>query len=434
MEQRSLYPRWLRTLVDPERLERDANGEVIIVEKRDEDGGVTKRTPKRKPNPASYNGQSGQLTQLRAADSRDATQLKTSIEAELRDEGRDEADIAETIALLDIGTEWASMPIEVMRSPLKRVNHAFKAFFRRVASGETPGYPRFRSARRYDSLDIGHVTVKGNRIHVPKLGHVKMNLYRPLEGEIKAAVIRRDATGKWWASFSCDVGDAHAKIPAESVPDERTVGIDLGLTDLVTLSTGKEIPNPRFARHAAEQLARAQRELARKKKGSNNRKRATTLVAKAYAHVANQRLDFARKLTSDLYKRFDAVFYEDLNLVGLCRGLFSKSFADAAWGLIVRCLVSKAEEAGKHEASVDARMTSQLCARCHTLVTKELCERVHHCHHCGLNIGRDHNAALVVQGRGLDAFRGRRESTTEKPPRFARIWRGKAQGVPSRHG
>jgi putative transposase len=149
---------------------------------------------------------------------------------------------------------------------------------------------------------------------------------------------------------------------------------------------------------------------------AQNRERQRVLVAKSHAHTANQRIDFARKTTKDLYDRFDAVFYEKLNLVGLCRGDLSKSFADASWGILLRCLVSKAEEAGKHEHAVDARLTSQLCSGCGKLVPKERGERMHSCPYCGLTIGRDHNAALVVKRRGLDAFWSRRTPVLKEKP------------------
>ena len=145
---------------------------------------------------------------------------------------------------------WSIVPVEVLRSPLQRLKLAYAAFFRRLKCGEKPGFPRFRSVRRYDSFAIGRAKVTKDRVHVPRLGHVKLNLHRPLEGAIRNATIRRDAAGKWWVSFSCDLGDAPAKCVVES-----QVGIDLGLTTLATLSTGEKIENPRCAKRAADRLA-----------------------------------------------------------------------------------------------------------------------------------------------------------------------------------
>ena len=286
---------------------------------------------------------------------------------------------------------WSAVPVLVQRSALHRLDLAYASFFRRCKSGETPGFPRFRAVRRYDSFAIGCVTVHNDRVHVPKLGHVKMNLYRSIAGTIKNATIRKDSSGAWWVSFQCDVGAAPAKVAIQT-----KVGIDLGLTTLATLSTGEEILNPRFAKQAAEQLAKRQRTLARKQKGSRNRERQRILVAKSHRHVANQRLDHAREEVKKLYDRFDEVAYEGLNVCALARGQFSKSFADASWGVLLRCLVSKAEEAGKYATPKDPRGTSQRCSGCGEIVRKRLSERTHCCLKCGLMIGRDHNAAINV--------------------------------------
>lgn len=292
---------------------------------------------------------------------------------------------------------WAVTPVEVHRSALRNVDLAYAAFFRRCRSGETPGFPRFRSSCRYDAFAIGKTTLHNCRVRVPKLGLVKLNLYRPVLGTIKNAVIRRDATGKWWVCFQCDLGAAPPKIPI--VVGEKDVGIDLGLTTLATLSTGEKIPNPRYAKRAEDQLADRQRKLSRKKKGSRNRDRSRRLVAKGHAHVANQRLDHARKEAKKLYDRFDTVFYEGLSVGAFARGRLAKSFQDASWGLFLRCLASKAEEAGKHALPQDARNTSQLCSRCGEIVSKGLSDR-EHCCICGLTIDRDHNAAINVLLRG----------------------------------
>jgi putative transposase len=290
---------------------------------------------------------------------------------------------------------WAAVPVEVQRSALRRVDLAFQAFFRRCRSGDTPGFPRFRSQRRYDSFALGAVRIKKDRVHVPKLGHVKMNLHRPIEGTIKNAIVRRDASGKWWITFQCDLGDAPPKVPIRSV-----VGIDLGLEKLATLSTGKKIKNPRCFRRSEAKLADRQRALSRKKKGSRNRESARVLVAKAHATIKNQRLDHARKEVKKIVDRYDLVVYEDLSVRALARGILSKSFHDAAWGLLLRCIASKAEEAGKHTRPTETRLSSQVCCRCGELVPKTLAERTHRCPHCGLTIDRDHNSAIVIRSRG----------------------------------
>lgn len=299
--------------------------------------------------------------------------------------------------------EYAAIPVLVLRSALARIDLAFKAFFRRVKLRQTPGYPRFKARDRYRSFDLGTNSVRldGDRLSIPKLGAVRLNLYRPLPAgaKIREVRIRRRQKGDWVASLVCDVGAAPPK-----VAPERVVGIDLGLENFATLSTGEVIDNPRFFRKAEEALARRQQALARKKRGSKSRQRAKVLVAKSHEHIANQRRDFARKLAVNLFARYDVVAHEDLNIRAMARGLnLSKSIHDAAWGLSLRCLACKAESAGKHDIGVDPRGTSQRCSRCGSVCPKTLSDREHRCS-CGPPIHRDHNAAINIEALGLSAL------------------------------
>ena len=294
----------------------------------------------------------------------------------------------------------------VLRSALKRLDLSFKAFFRRCKSGEKPGFPRFKGRDHFKSFSfMGAPSIEDSKVFVPKLGFVRFHEYRSLQGTPLDASIRKDARG-WHVSIQCDLGAAPAK------PEPKThVGIDVGLTSFATLSNGEKVANPRFFRKSAEALAERQRKLARKKKGSNSRKRAKKLVARAYEHIRDQRLDFVRKLAAILFTRFDLVSYEDLNIRGMVHGNLSKSILDAAWGLLIHSLTCKAEEAGKHAVGVDPRGTSQKCSRCEKTpsVKKTLSDRVHLCS-CGPPLDRDENAALNVDALGLSAVENSRKA------------------------
>ncbi|MFI5298857.1 MAG: RNA-guided endonuclease InsQ/TnpB family protein, partial [Polyangiales bacterium] len=152
--------------------------------------------------------------------------------------------------------DYAAIPVEVLRSALLRLDRAYTGFFRRVKAGQKAGFPRFRSRDRYDSFSFCNPVIDGDRIKIPKLGYVKMNLYRPLRGTPKEAQVRRTAKG-WYVSIICDLGAA----PPVDVNLDKIVGIDLGLTSCAVLSTGEEIANPRFFRESEERLARRQRAL-----------------------------------------------------------------------------------------------------------------------------------------------------------------------------
>jgi putative transposase len=310
------------------------------------------------------------------------------------------AQTAELTALRATDEAAAAMPTEVQRSALRRLDRAFAGFYRRCAAGSGPGFPRFRRKSWYGSLSFRFTNsgsrIEGNRVSVPKLGMVRFHLYRPLHGVPREVGIRRK-NGRWWVCFSCDAGEA---------PDKAlivgAVGVDLGIAAFATFSDGYEVANPRYFRTGEALLARRQRALARKECGSRSRERALLLVAKAHEHVQNQRLDFSRKVVADLYRRHDLVVYEDLEIKDLASGTRAKSVHDAAWGVFLRCLACKAENAGKWAVAVNARGTSQKCSGCGAVVRKKLSERLHRCE-CGLRLGRDHNAAVNILAAGRAA-------------------------------
>lgn len=299
--------------------------------------------------------------------------------------------------------EWKAVSLLVARSALRRLDLAFKAFFRRVKRGETPGYPRFKGRGQFDSFSIGRVMLNGKKVRVPNLGLVKIRLYRPLEGTIKDVKLTRSAK-RWWVCFSVDLGEAPPKRPVATA-----VGIDLGLKSFVALSNGEAVENPHHFARAEKKLALHQRGLSRKQRGSRRRAKAVRIVARTYEMIANKRLDFHRKLAAELFKRFDLVAHEDLNIKGMAAGMFAKSVNDAAWGQFIRCLHLKAERAGAWAVPVDPRGTSQRCSKCGVVVRKELKDRVHACL-CGHVADRDVNAAENVLALGLSASGGSLEA------------------------
>ena len=309
---------------------------------------------------------------------------------------------SQTKELTDLRAEnldYKAIPIVVSRSALRILQHAFDGFFRRVKAGEKPGYPRFKGKDRYDSFGIGRATVRGNHVYIPKLGAVKFHRYRELKGTIREITLRKK-NGKWFVCISCELGEAPPKIPVS-----KAVGIDLGLTKFAVLSDGSSIDNPRYFKAGEEVLAKRQQKLAKKKGGSSSRHRAKILVGKAHEHIHNQRLDFARKLASELYCRFDFVAYEDLKIKSMVHGFLSKSIHDASWRIFINALKDKAENAGRWAVPVNPRNTSQICSNCGVLVPKELFDRIHRCS-CGLVLDRDINAAknILMLGRSVAIF------------------------------
>jgi len=308
----------------------------------------------------------------------------------------------------------ASIYSQVLQDVLKRLHRAFEAFFRRVKAGQKPGYPRFRSSRRYDSftfpqvsrkttLKAGGVDLVGQRLKVHGVpGAVKVTWHRKMEGTPKTATFKREGD-RWYVFFSCD------NVPAETLPSTgRECGIDLGLTTFATLDNGETIANPRLLRHAEGALVRAQRRVSRRRRGSRRRDKARRLFAGHCRHVANARRDHVHKVARTLVNDYERIAVENLNVVGLSRGRLSRSVHDVGWGIFLSILTSKAANAGREVVAVDPAGTSQECSGCGAVVRKELSERMHRCDVCGLVIGRDVNAARNIRARAFGPGSGLR--------------------------
>jgi putative transposase len=280
---------------------------------------------------------------------------------------------------------------------LRRVDKTFKAFFGRVQRGETPGYPRFKSRFRYDSITFPSygdgVRLRDNsKLYVQGVGEIKVKLHRVVEGRIKTVTVKREG-GRWYVCFSVEM------IPAPDAVLYEDIGIDLGLTSFAVLSDGTVIDNPRPYRRAQAKLRIAQRRVARRKRGSKGRRKAVGILQRAHAHVRNTRRNFHHQTARWLVERYSVVFVEDLNIKGMVRGMLAKSVNDAAWGGFLQILCDKAEEAGRVVLGVNPSGTSQTCT-CGAPVPKTLSQRWHECLACGLSLARDHASALLIQGLG----------------------------------
>ena len=281
---------------------------------------------------------------------------------------------------------------------LRRIDKTFKAFFARCKAGKQGGFPRFKSRRRFDSYTFpswgdGCRLTDAGRLYVQGVGHLKVKWHRPLEGKVKTVTVKRQA-GKWYACFSVES-------VAEAAPmSHERVGIDVGVTDFATLSTGETIANPRHYRKAQGTLRIAQRRVARRKRGGHNRRKAVVLLQKAHAHVQNQRADFHHKTSRTLVETYGVIAVEDLNVKGLASGMLAKSVNDAGWSAFIGKLAYKAAEAGRQLVYVNPRGTSQTCL-CGAPVPKTLSQRWHRCEACGLSAARDHVSAQLILGLGL---------------------------------
>jgi putative transposase len=226
---------------------------------------------------------------------------------------------------------------------------------------------------------------------------VRIRLHRQTAGKLKTCSILHK-NGKYYACFSCEVA-------AEPLPKTgREVGIDLGLTHLAITSDEQFFSSPKYLRKTEHRLKQLQRTVARKKKGSTRRKKAVLLLAKCHEHIANQRREYAHKISHFLVQKYDLIGFEALRITGMVRNhRLAKSIVDAGWGQLVQFTTYKAESAGKCVVQVNPYETTQRCSQCNELVPKELKDRVHRCPLCGYVADRDVNAAINVLHRAQKA-------------------------------
>ena len=219
----------------------------------------------------------------------------------------------------------------------------------------------------------------GNELKLSKIGCIRVKLHRPIEGVIKTCTLRRNPSGDWDVSLSCEVN-----VEPQAVK-EAAIGIDVGLENFATLSNGQEIPNPRFFKHGEKALAKAQRKLALQKKSTRERRKQGKIVAKIHQRISNQRKDFCHKESRKIIDQYQFICVEDLNIKKMVEGSYlAKSITDASWNQFRQFLTYKAAEAGRKLGLVNPAYTTQDCYKCGHRKEKKLSERTHYCPQCGV--------------------------------------------------
>jgi putative transposase len=287
-----------------------------------------------------------------------------------------------------------------LQDVLRRLDKAFKAFFRRIKAGEEPGYPRFKGQGWYKSFtypdsETGY-KIEGTKLTLSKIGSIRIFKHREVEGKVKTCTIKKDKLGHWYAILLAEKDD----VP--QIEPKTAIGIDVGLKNLVTLSTGEAIKYPKYYVQAEQKLAVAQRALSRKKKGSSNRRKAKAKVARLHQKIQNHRDEFLHQVSRKIVDSADLIVFENLNIRGMLKNHhLAKHIQDHAWGKLIQFTQSKAAKAGKVVELVEAGFTSQKCSQCGIMVPKTLADRVHLCPNCGLEMDRDLNASLNIRTLGL---------------------------------
>ena len=305
--------------------------------------------------------------------------------------------------------EYNDIHSQVEQDVLRRLDKAFKDFFRRIQDQKKgrrvkAGYPRFKGKYRYNTIiypQSGFKLIDERHISVSKLdGSVRIIRHREVEGKVKTMTIKRYSNGQWYAFFVTEIPDVN--IPLINRP-KNPVGLDVGLTDMVALTTGEKIDNPKWLRKSERRLKCASQKFSKTEKRSKRHEKQRLKVAKIDRKIFDQRNDFHHKLSRRLVDEFDFIATEDLKIRNMVRNhCLSKSISDAGLGDLFNKTAYKASNAGKWFIRSPAYNSSQECSKCHELVPKDLSVRVHDCPHCGLVIDRDVNASKITLQRGLD--------------------------------
>jgi len=291
--------------------------------------------------------------------------------------------------------EVSSVPLQ---QALRHLHGAFTNFFAKRAK-----YPRFKSRKM--SRSSAEYTRSGFRWRDEKLTLAKMTepldivWSRPLpEGAHPSTVTAsRDSAGRWFVSMLVETSTTRY------APAESAIGIDAGVTSMVTLSTGEKITNPRHEQRDRAKLVKAQRRLARKAKGSANREKARQKIARIHVRISDRRRDFLHKLTTRLVRENQTIVIEDLNVSGMLRnGKLARAISDASWSELRSMLEYKAAWYGREVVAIDQWFpSSKTCSTCGALAdAMSLSVREWTCR-CGTTHDRDINAARNILAAGL---------------------------------
>jgi len=324
---------------------------------------------------------------------------------------------------------YGSVPVNLSRWTVYRLDDAFAAFLRRAKAKTTNakrtnaktgkiGFPRFRGKGRWRSFGFAEFSgirlIKQALVFKGLAGRLKLHVHRPLPAgaAIRCCVFTRIGRS-WSVSLQIDVADVHT-VRREA---GDLVGIGWGVESLATLSTDDRIENPRFGAEAASKIGRSQRKLARAKKGSRRRQKTKAHLARLCRKLADRRKTRLHQVSAAIARRFGSIAVEKLQIKAMTASAkgtldrpgrqvrqkagLNREILDTSPGMLIAMLRYKAERAGGRFAVVEASNTSQECSGCGSLVRKDLKVRIHRCAHCKMEVHRDVNAARNVLKRAV---------------------------------
>jgi putative transposase len=334
---------------------------------------------------------------------------------------------AQLTAIRADDSDQARWSYSAQEQTLRRLDRAFKAFFRRIRAGEKKvGYPRFKGPRQFSSVEhrngdgakwdsVQHPTQ--TRAKFQGVGHIKVKQHRPVTGRVKTLSVQREGK-RWYVHLVVE-----QELPVPLPKTGAVIGIDLatGPNGLAYTSLGERIDNPAFGAAASTKIAAAQRQVFRCKRGSKRRRKAWDRVARLYRKARNQRHDYLHKTARRLVEGYDVIVAEDLRTADMTRraapitdgnggylpnggsaktGL-NRSIRDAGWGQFLDLMSAKAESAGREFIRVNPAYTSQTCSECGHREVANRNGKVFLCLSCGHRDDADINAAVNILRAGL---------------------------------
>ena len=297
----------------------------------------------------------------------------------------------------------------------KSLQHECKKLFNNLSAlhelknnGHKVGRLRFKGKNWFKSFTynqsgfrLDKIGKRCDRLWLSKIGYIKIRCHRKIQGNIKQIVIKHESSGKWYASLIEELPDVKKHKLCE-VLNDKIIGIDLGLIDVVYDSDGNKTANPKHLKSHAKRLAHIQRIFSKKKKGSSNRNKYRIKLACAYEKLVNSRDDFLHKLSRYYVDRYEIIGFEDMCISSFVEDHpMAKYMLDASWGKLREYVYFKAERAGNTRILVDTWNTTQMCNKCKKFVYKSLKDRLHACPHCGLKMSRDFNSAIEIKYRTI---------------------------------